>query len=210
MLDLTKKIEKGTYRWLGENYDSLFPNKTVIAGNSIIAILSALNYSGFKFGRYDTKNVVIAHNDKDIFYLFVNPHYKLYRKVFKKLIGDIPTGFHVDHILSKNLAKHFGYNYVLLCLIPNIVNIRHGAFEKERLEYTVTPPEVCYSDDRIYHKVLSRNPTARQKREEITPYQPQKNNSYGLTLKQRGVWNSAFGFDKIDKPSLMKVLSPIT
>ncbi|QBZ98860.1 hypothetical protein GS03_02372 [Flavobacterium sangjuense] len=32
------------------------------------------------------------------------------------------------HFLSRNLAIHFNYNYVLFCMIPNNVNIRHGRF----------------------------------------------------------------------------------
>ncbi|WP_143055619.1 hypothetical protein [Flavobacterium terrigena] len=58
-------------------------------------------------------------------------------------------------------------------------------------------PSLCYMDDRIFHKVLSRKSTARQKFEAIkSGYSPESTPNYGLTLKQKGIWNTAFGLYK--------------
>lgn len=210
MLNLEKVLEKDSLRWMGENYDSLFPNRTVIAGKDISSISNAINLPCYKFSGFNIQNIFVAHDSQKIFYVFVNPRYKNYRKAFHNLIGQIPDNFHVDHVLSRNLAMHFGYNYVLLCMIPGIVNSSHGRFEKIKAIWDIAIPEVCYSDDRVFHKILSRNPNARQTREELlSGYHPAAVPTYGLTLKQRGIWNSAFGFGLINMETLIAKTSKI-
>src|SRR5690349_4072516 len=104
MLNFEKVIEKGSLRWIGENYDSLLPEKTVIAGKSIESISKAINLNSYRFGKFNPKNIFIAHDSNKIFYVFVNPLYKNYRTVFKKVFGSIPDNLHIDHALSRNLA----------------------------------------------------------------------------------------------------------
>ena len=204
-INLTKTLEKDSLRWIGENYDSLFPNKTVIAGQTIHEISKALNLPCYRFGRFSITNVFIAHDSLKIFYVFVNPDYRNYRLIFKNVLGSIRDGFHVDHILSRNLAKYFGYNYTLLCMIPSNVNSSHGHYEKIKTNSTIVSPKVCYSDNRIFHKILSRPAKARQKEEELkTGYNPSASPPFGLTLKQKGIWNTAFGFDIVNIASLVE------
>jgi hypothetical protein len=210
MLSLEKVLEKGSLRWIGQNYEGLFPEKTVIAGKSIKAISKAINLPCYTFGRCKKENVFIAHDSDKIFYVFVNPKYHGYRKAFQNAAGRIPSGFHVDHTLSRNLANHLGYQYVLLCMIPQNVNSSHGRFEKIKIELPNSVPEVCYSDDRIYNKILSRYATSRQtKNQLLNGYTPEASPSHGLTLKQKGLWNSSFGFDIMDMQSLLKKTFPL-
>jgi hypothetical protein len=204
MINLVKIIEKGSLRWIGQNYEGLFPDKTVIAGKSIQSISEAINLPCYRFKKINQNNLFIAHDSSMIFYVYVNPKYTSYRKAFAEVIGGIPNGYHVDHILSRNLAKYFQYNYVLLCVIPGLVNSRHGYYEKIKVQFSDSVPDICYSDDRIYDKILARNPTARRPKENIiSGYKPKSIVNYGLTLKQKGIWNSAFGFDMVDMKSLI-------
>ncbi|UOQ50701.1 hypothetical protein [Hymenobacter cellulosivorans] len=210
MLDLEKKFEIGSLRWVGQTYNSFFPDKTVIAGKSLESISEAIGMPCYKLGRISQNNVFVAHDSLDIFYVYVNPSYSAYRRAFAKVVGSVAAGYHVDHVLSKNLAIHFGYNYVLLCMIPGRVNKRHGYYEKIKINLIEDVPDVCYPDDRIYHKILSRNPTARNKREDLlNGYAPENIIKYGLTLKQKGLWNVAFGFDVADMFSIVRKTSVI-
>ena len=45
----------------------------------------------------------------------------------------------------------------------------------------------------------------------IVGFSPIKSPTYGLTLKQKGLWNTAFGFDKAQKEHLegmLKLIDP--
>ena len=212
MINLEKKIEKGSYRWLGKEYKGIIPQKLVIAGNNIKDIAEANNFTSYRIGRYNTKNVFMVFNGENIFYVYVNPKYRNYRNAFQRIVNEIPNDFHVDHILSRNLAKHFKFSYVLLCMIPKEVNMKHGYIEKKKipLDLIENLPQICYSDDRIFDKILSRNPLSRKQFDEIrNGYNPKLTPNYGLTLKQKGIWNRAFGFDTIDKTTTLASIKPI-
>lgn len=211
-INLEKIIEPGSLRWLGQNYNSLSPQQTVIAGKSIKAIADALGYTCYQIGRINIKNAFVAYNSKDIFYIYVSPTYTNYRNIFKRIINGIDDRHHIDHVLAKNLAVHLQYRYVMICMVQDKVNIKHGRFEKikQRLDTASEVPDVCYADDRIFDKIMSRNPMARRTLEDIiTGYKYDSSPTSGLTLKQAGIWNSAFGFDKIDKTSVVTKLKEI-
>lgn len=205
MLNVEKVIEKGSLRWIGQNFESLSPDRTVIAGKSLESISKAINLPCYRFQRFNIKNIFVAHDSEKLLYVFVNPHYSNYRKAFIKLIGRIPGNYHIDHVLSRSLAVHFGYDYVLLCIIPGKVNSKHGRYERIKVTWDKEVPEVCYSDDRVFNKILSRNPAARQKKDVLlSGYNPSVVPTYGLTLNQKGIWNAAFGFDLVDMQALIK------
>lgn len=212
MLNLNKILDKGSLRWIGENFDSFLPPKTIIAGNSIKDISIESGFKAFQLGRCNPKNVFLIYDENDIFYIYVSPRYRNYRNIFKSVISAIPNGYHVDHVLSKSLAIYFNYQYVLLCMIPDRVNVKHGHYEKRRFNFPngFTVPKTCLSDDRIYDKILSRNPHARKAKKLIDIYSPLAIPGHGLTLKQRGIWNSAFGFDKVKKADLISKLQLIS
>lgn len=200
-----KIIEPGSLRWLGQNYNGLYPHETVVAGIGIKDISEAINLPCYKFKNLNIENIFIAHDSKGIFYIYVNPRYKNYRNSYREIVGDVPYKFHVDHVLSKSLAVYWGYNYVLLCVIPGKVNSKHGYIESKKAAFiSMKIPKVCYADERVFHKILSRNPTARQDYDKIKGgYIPTALTNYGLSLKQKGIWNSAFAFDTIDMKALI-------
>ncbi|QHL87938.1 hypothetical protein GU926_11045 [Nibribacter ruber] len=205
VLDCEKVLEVGSPRWIGRNFPSLAPNQTVIAGKSMESISKAINMPCFKFGRLSIKNVFVAHDSNKLCYVYVNPNYRNYRKAFQKIIGEIQTGVHVDHVLSRSLARHFGYPYVLLCIIPGKVNSRHGYFESIKANLVGDSPEVCYSDDRVYDKILARNPTARRKKDVLlSGYTPEAKPENGLALNQQGLWSAALGLDKLNMETLIE------
>lgn len=212
MFNLNKVNKEGSLRWLAENYDSLPPSKTVIAGITANDIVSAIEFSYYKIKGIKLQNAFVAYNNDKIFYVYVNPSYKNYRRLFLSIVSTIPKGFHVDHILSRNLARHAGYNYVLLCMIPKRVNLKHSSFEKKRVhrEASLLIPTVCYADNRIFDKILSRNPTARRSKETVTKgYVLESIPEFGLALNQKGIWNTAFGFHQINEENLLKRISKI-
>ena len=198
-MNLQKDIEVGSLRFLGNKLSSLSPQKTVIAGKSIRGICMALDYKCFQYRNHRLKNIFIASGNTGILYIYVNPKYRNYRKIFGEFFN-VPIGFHVDHVLGRRIAEHYKYNYVALCMIPGNVNIKHGGFEK--LSYQKgrihTLIDVCYCDNRIYNKILSRNPRARCSETDLSDGFHHTNLvSYGLTLKQKGLWNMAFGIGSI-------------
>lgn len=82
-------------------------------------------------------------------------------------------------------------------MIPSNINRKNGYIEKKKiaLESIENFPTLCYMDDRIYHKILLRKPLARQTFEEIkNGFLLNSKPKFGLTLKQKGIWNSSFGF----------------
>jgi hypothetical protein len=199
-LSLIKNITKDSLRGIGRDYPGLSPQQTIIAGNSHKEISKTTNLKSFKIGRVSLSNAFALFDENKVFYIYVSPKYKGYRSLFKKIITEIPKKHHVDHLLSRNLASHFDYKYVLLCVIPDKVNIKHGRFEKIKFNFNGSPPSVVYFDERIYEKLLARNPTARLLREQLLGgYNPTSTPKHGLTLKQKGVWNSNFGFHIANK-----------
>ncbi|SFD61922.1 hypothetical protein [Flavobacterium phragmitis] len=198
-LSVEKIITNDSLRGLGQNFNGKNPQETAIAGNDIFEIKQAMNLTAYKIGKININNAFLLSDKKDIFYLYVNAKYRNYRKLFLRFINEIPTNYHVDHILARTQASHYNYKYVLICMLPKIINIKHGRIEKIKmsLENLNNLPSICFMDDRIYNKILLRSPTARQNFEQIkSGFFPTSSPKYGLTLKQKGIWNSSFGFYK--------------
>ncbi len=212
VLNLEKVLEEGSLRWIGERYDGLNPHDLVIAGMSITSIAESIGFKTYKIGRFKIEYAFAAIGDEQIIYIYVNPHFKNYRAVFRKIVGQIPDGYDIDHVLAKNLAKYFNYKYVLLCMVPSSINRRHGGYERKKIPKEELPnvPEICFLDNRIFDKVLFRNPKARQTLDFLLKrYDPESLPDYGLTLKQKGIWNTSFGFHLIDKDLIDKIMTPI-
>ncbi|CAM4391935.1 hypothetical protein [Flavobacterium terrigena] len=131
-LEPEKLIAEDSLRGIGKIYSSRTPQQTVIGGNNIFEISNAMHFKSYKIGRVNIKNAFVLYDEKDIFYIYVNPNYKDYRKLFLRFIDKIPEDYHIDHILAKNLAGHYIYNYVLVCMLPGVVNREHGRIEKKR------------------------------------------------------------------------------
>ena len=207
-LSLTKVNPENSLRWIGEKYIGLIPQELPIASRSYEALSKETDFSVYRFGKYNVKNAIVLNNETNVFYLFVNPYYKRYRNFFLKVVNQIKSELDVDHVLSRNLAKKLGYNYVLLSAIPQKVNRKHGVYEVNIKHFSQS--DVCYADERIFNKILGRNPLARLKKEDIKEgYSSSAKPKYGLTLKQKGQWNSAFHLHQIQNTELKSKLKKI-
>ncbi|WPD22506.1 MAG: hypothetical protein SD837_20255 [Candidatus Electrothrix scaldis] len=209
-IDLSKyPLPEGSLRWIGQNYKGLSPQKLPVGSKNIESLVNNIDgYNAYRFGRFRTNNAIVLHDDSKSYYLYVRPQYTGYRNFFRKVSGQIDMKLDVDHVLSRNLANKLGYNYVLLSVISSGVNRRHGVYEKDY--YSGQVPDLCYSDERIYHKILSRNPLARLKKEEIANgFSATSSPKHGLTLKQNGIWSSAFLLHEIDKNNIKSELKII-
>lgn len=184
MIQLRKNLEFRSLRWIGKQYLGLSPRELPIATQNISELEKSIGGESYGLGRYKPSNAILLKVN-ELYYAYVNPKYSGYRGFFKSFIKQIPNGHDVDHVLARNIAKKLNYSYVLICAIPGKVNkVFNG---------------VCFSDERIYNKVLSRSPLVRSNKQLLlrgfsTKAKPQ----YGLTLSQRGLWNSAFCFHMID------------
>ncbi|WP_321494165.1 hypothetical protein [uncultured Desulfobacter sp.] len=208
MVNLTKLLKEGELRWIGKNYPGLYPKNLPIASKGLNDFSEVTGFRVYKFGRFKTENAIILHGGRKYFYAYVNPTYKGYRGFFKKLIHTTQQEFDVDHVLSRNLAKKLEYKYVLLSIIPCKVNRKHGNFEKKILN--IPSPNICFADERIYNKVLSRNPLARLDDSDFKKgFNPNQKPKYGLTLKQAGLWSSAFGLHLINAETTKHRLKPL-
>lgn len=212
MVDLKKHIEPGSLRHKGLLASGLAPTELPIAGKSRESILSAMRCDGFAVGRVSPANAFVARAGEAIHYLFVRPEYGGYRRIAQARFGGIPAGYDVDHVHARNLAAQFGYQYVLVVLVPLRVNRQHGLYEqiRSKLEEGQVIPEVCFADERIFDKILQRSPRSRRSEESLRKgYDPHAPARFGLTLKQRGLWNRSFGFDRVPSEEFTRKLKPL-
>ena len=213
MFNLKKIIEPGSLRDIGSRPSGLTPHYLPIAGKSHEAILSAMGCEGFAISRISTKNAFVVRVGESTYYLFVRPMDTRYRCVADLRFGGIPPQHDVDHILARNLAVKLGYSYVLVALVPSRVNSLHGFYERfhKLLGTTGDVPEVGFADVRIFDKALGRNSKIRRPSMNLRQgYDPLDRINFGLTLKQQGIWNLAFGFDRPAPDDFVNRLRPLS
>lgn len=212
MVNLEKIIEPDSLRGIGLRPSGIAPHCLPIAGMSRGAILSTLQCESFTIRRIPAENAFVVSESHSIYYLYVRPKYPGYRRVASLRFGGIPSQHDVDHILAKNLAIKFGYNFVLLGLVRSRINRLHGYYEQfyKSLAATEDVPEVCFANARIFDKALGRNTKIRRPFIDLRQgYNPHERIDYGLTLKQRGVWNLTFGFDRPVPEEFVRRLKPL-
>lgn len=210
-IDLTKQIHPDSLRGIGLRPSGLQPHKVVVGGLSISAIRAATNGVAYRIGKIDPKNAFTVDVD-GCHFLYVRPSYTGYRKLARLRFREIPPMRDVDHVLARTLATRMNINYVLVALVLSAANRSHGCYEKIGIKKsdTVYLSKVIYADNRIYHKVLSRPPAARQSIAELKAgFDRSMTVNYGLTLKQRGQWNLALGFDKDSPEEFRQLLQKI-
>ncbi len=217
-LNLEKIYIKGTYRYIGKYCKGLYPFELPIAIKSFRNFEKIKDFDIYKYKNYSEKNVLVLFNQKRTIYVYVNPNYTAYRKILSDILGKIEKNFDVDHVLGKNIAKKLNLSYVLLSVIPKTVNRSHGTFEKEFLDKEINNLNLIYANDRIYHKILFRKASSYRvidffsnEKEKLKLNILNSKPSYGLTLKQLGIWHSAFGLDilkelKINKNHFKRLL----
>lgn len=213
MFSLIKINEPGSLRFYGELPSGLPPHRLPIAGKSYKTILSNMGYQGYRIKGISTRNAFVAYGGGWVYYLFVRPKYTSYRWLATRRFGTIPLDHEVDHILSRNLAEKFNFNYVLIGLIFKRVNRSHGHFEKY---FQVPQPheilfsQVCFPDHRILDKILGRRAKARRPIVYLNRGYGLRNKlDLGLTLKQKGIWNLSFGFHQPPPDDFIHSLIPI-
>lgn len=197
-IDLTKNIHPDSLRGIGLRPSGLRPHEIVVGGLSISAIRAATNGVAYKIGRIDVRNAFIL-DVCGCHFLYVRPSYSRYRKLARSRFSIISPMRDVDHVLARTLAGKMNMNYVLIALVQKSANRSHGSYEKIGIKKSdaVYLSKVIYADNRIFHKVLSRPPAARQSIAELKiGFDRSVTVNCGLTLKQKGEWNIALGFDK--------------
>ena len=212
MISLKKHIEPGSLRDIGSRPSGLAPSDLPIAGRSREAILAAMRREGFVIGRISADNAFVVHYEESVYYLFVRPEYTRYRTVASQRFGGIPPKHDIDHVHARKLADQYGYRYVLVALLPIKINRLHGVYEqiRQQLESIEDVPEVCFADIRIFDKMLRRDPKIRRALSGLHyAHSPRGSIDLGLTLKQRGLWNLTFGFDRPAPEGFVRRLKPI-
>ena len=210
-IELTKEIHPDSLRGIGLRPSGLQPHQIVVGGVSISAIRAATNGIAYRIGRIDPRNAFTV-DVNGCHFLYVRPSYTGYRKLARRRFREIPPIRDVDHVLARTLAVKMNINYVLVALVLRAANRSHGCYEKIGVKNTevIYLSKVIYADNRIYHKVLSRPPAARQSIAELKAgFDRSMTVKYGLTLKQKGQWNLAFGFDKDAPEEFQQLLQKI-
>jgi hypothetical protein len=144
--------------------------------------------------------------------LFVRPAYSRYRLVASLRFGGIPAKHDIDHVHARKLAERYGYHYVLVALLPDHINRLHGLYEqiRQKLEARENVPDVCFADVRMFDKILRRDPKVRRGLNSSRyVHSPHDKTDFGLTLKQRGLWNLTLGFDRAAPEEFVRMLKPL-
>jgi len=209
--NLVKVIEPDSLRGRGLAFSGLGPSGLPIATQSRGALLSATHCRAFQLGRRSVDDVVVLREGTHGCYVYVRPDYRYHRRIARLRFGEIPDGFDVDHVHARGLAVQHGFKYVLLTLVPDRINRLHGSYERPPALPRADVPAVVFADRRMLDKILRFNTKVRRNigsKEYV--YEPQKLSGDGLTLKQAGLWNIAFGVWQPPPKAFLDELQPIT
>lgn len=201
MLNLTKKIEPGTWRYLGLRCPPISPIDVPIAGVSIEAICGVIKGDCYRIGRINPRNAFIIEKGAARF-LYVRPNYTNYRTVARRVFPIKQWSVDFDHALAKNICNkaNLPFAYVLMLRVSPRINRQHGSLEKLN-QLSGSQPNVCFADDRILDKWLGRSPYSRMRSPHIMAgYSYSNPTTFGLTLKQKGFWAYAIGMEDYDLP----------
>lgn len=206
MLNLTKTIERGTYRFIGQRVSGLSVSDVPIGAINIKAIVHHTGGTPYRIGRINPTNAfVLGHPPLRL--LYVRPAYSGYRNAAKKVFSNTPWAVDFDHALGRKMAQQLGFNYVLLIRIPPGTNRAHGRFERAAQHVGLHLHKLCFADPRIFDKWLGRPPGHWRDPEGVQPYRLDNKALLGLTLKQAGQWGFAMGVE--DNPAPIGVLTPL-
>lgn len=193
-INLIKDILPGSLRSIGQTRLGLDPHEIVTAGLRYRDIVNKTGGTAYKIERINSR-IAFCIVVNGAYYLYVHWQYPSYRKLFKRFFGYLPEDHDVDHVMARNLARSLSVPFLLLAAVPKRANRSHGAFERHGL----APSNGIYLgktyplDERMFHKVMGRRVYQRQRKKDLGKgYVKGVANSFGLTLKQRGIWNLAF------------------
>lgn len=108
------------------------------------------------------------------------------------------------------MCDEVGYEYVLAIRIHRRANRSHGYLEKRRNIKPGLAPSVCYADRRMIDKIIGR-PAKLMRKGNTYIYDPSIRERHDLTMKQRGKFIFAFGFQNSRQlpSSLLRVSQPL-
>lgn len=206
-ISLEKVIEPTSLRGRGGIQRGVEAHKLVAAGHRPKWIAEALGGKAYAIGRVRPSNAFCVHA-ADTYYLYVHHAYAGYRKLFRRFFSAIPHGCDIDHVFSRTLAARIGVSFLLLAAVPKSANRSHASAERRGL----APSNRLYLgktfplDERMFHKVMGRRVGVRQSAAVVRAgYVMGSRHDYGLTLKQRGIWNIALGIDLVHDGLLGKL-----
>jgi hypothetical protein len=198
-ISLEKIIEPTSLRGIGGIRRGVAPHKLIAAGHRAGLIAQALGGTAFSVGRVRPHNAFCVQAE-DAYYLYVHHAYNGYRALFRRFFHTIPSGCDVDHVLSRTLAARIGVPFILLAAVPKSANRSHASAERLGLapSQRIFLGKTFLLDERMFHKVMGRRVGMRQSAAVVRAgYVLGSKHDLGLTLKQRGIWNTAFCIDVV-------------
>jgi hypothetical protein len=206
LVDLTKRIEPGTWRYIGQKLAGIAPSNIPVAGASLKEIHGYLGGRCFQIGQVNPDNAFVVERDT-LRLLYVRPDYTSYRRTAQMVFRPCEWKVDFDHALGRHVAKELGYKYVLLLRIIPSINRSHGSYERLAISGG-SLPRLCFVDSRIRDKWIGRGPKF-WPRSIPSPYDPESKGEHGLTLKQAGWWGYAMGVEDEMRPlDLLRPYSP--
>lgn len=128
-VDLVRRIEAGTWRYIGQRLNDIDLSQIPIAGKDRRLIHRRFCGRICAVGHVNLANAFVIERPP-LRLLYVRPGYRNYRNVAVKVFSTCPWKVDFDHALSRQLAERLGYGYVLLLRIDPGINRAHGRFEK--------------------------------------------------------------------------------
>lgn len=205
-IDLTKTIERGSWRWIGQRVAGISPMDIPIGGISAAALLRHVGGSAWRIGRIHPRNAFVIDRPP-LRLLYVRVGYGGYRHAAKKVFQKTPWIVDFDHAFGRHMAQQLGFHYVLLIRIIPSVNRGHGRFEKAEPLTGLNLAKLCFANQRILDKWIGRGPKFRNDPSRLSPYRLDRRDTLGLTLKQAGKWGYAMGVE--DDPLPIAHLRPV-
>lgn len=195
----TKRIDRGTWRGIGQRVAGISPLDIPIGGIGVPALLGHLGGTAFRIARIEPHNAVVIDRPP-LRLLYVRPVYGGYRYAAKKVFPDTDWAVDFDHVLGRTMARQLGFAYVLLIRIVPSVNRGHGAYERAAPVIGLDRHKLCFANQRILDKWIGRRPRLWNDPERLQPYRIDQRDELGLTLKQAGKWAFAMGVDHSPLP----------
>ncbi|WAP67842.1 hypothetical protein OH818_20650 [Jiella pelagia] len=188
---MTKEILPGTFRWIGQQVSGIGTLDVPIGTVSAECVVRHTGGTSYRVGRIFPSNAFVVERSP-LRLLYVRRDYRGYRAAAGHVFADCHWTVDYDHALGRKLAEQLNYRFVLLVRLTPRANRSHGAFER-RVAPDHVGSELCFADRRIVDKWLGRPPRRMNPSGLIPDYTNSVEESFGLTLKQAGVWGYAMG-----------------
>lgn len=213
-VSLSKKIDRHSNRGISAIFDGFDISSIPIAAYKLSSIMSTINGHAFQIKGIELRNAAVIVSGPHRL-LYVRPDYKGYRQAAARIFPEgaslLASGrLDIDHVLGKAMCEEVGYEYVLAIRIHRRANRSHGHLEKRCNIRPGLAPSVCYADRRMIDKIIGRSANL-VNGDESKIYDPSIRELHDLTMKQRGKFIFAFGFQDFRQlpSSLLSVRQPL-